>query len=482
VTALDAARSPASTAVRSGTILTFLSLGQFVVFLNVTGINLALPAIQAALGMSDVSLNYIVTAYATVLGGFLLLGGRLADTFGRRKLLQTGFVVFALASFLAAIAPNGTLLITARGLQGLGAALIAPAALAILTTTFPEGPPRNTALGVWGSLAGVASTIGVIAGGILTDGPGWTWNFWINVPVGLLAAILAPRVVPESRLAERPRSFDTAGAVTLTAGLLLLIFTLGEATHAGWTSVRTIASLAGVVVLLGGFVLIEARTAEPMMPLRIFRSATMRVANLSAVLIFGTFAALFFFASLFMQHVYGYSAMTAGFAYLPLALCIVAGAGIASWLVTKLAARPVLIAGIALTIAGLLLLWRAPIGGSYLVDLLPALLALGLGCGTCYVTLQIAAFTGISDTEAGVGAGVINTSQEAGSALGVAVIATIAYTGMTTVLSAAGNDPDLIRAANAAAHHTAFLTAAALATVALLLAAFLMPRRPSHTP
>ena len=461
---------------KPGAVLAFLSVGQFVVFLNVTGINLALPAIQAALGMSAVSLNYIVTTYATVLGGFLLLGGRLADTIGRRKLLQAGFVVFALASAVAAVAPNGTVLIGARGLQGLGAALIAPAALAILTNTFPEGAERNKALGAWGSLAGVASTVGVIVGGVLTSGPGWSWNFWLNVPIGLAAAVLAPRVLPESRLATRPRSFDAAGAVTLTAGLLLLIFTLGETTHVGWATPRTVSSLVVVALLLGGFLLIEARVGEPMMPLRIFRQRTMRVANLAAVLVFGTFAALFFFASMFMQNVYGYSPLTAGFAYVPLALGIVLAAGTASWLVTKVAARPVLVAGLALTVGGLLLLWRAPIGGSYLLDLLPALIVLGLGCGTCYVTLQIAAFTGISDAEAGLGAGVINTSQEAGSAIGVAVIATVAYSGIGAALADASEDAALIRAANAAAHHDAFLTAAGLALLALLLAAFLMPR------
>lgn len=460
--ALDSAGTAerARTSAGRGAILAFLCLGQLVVFLNVTGINLAIPAIQTALGMSDVSLNYIVTAYATVLGGFLLLGGRLADAYGRRKVLQSGYVVFAAASLLAAVASTGTVLIIARGLQGLGAALIAPAALAILTNTFPEGAERNKALGVWGSLAGVASTVGVIVGGLLTDGPGWSWNFWVNVPIGLVAAVLAPRIVPESRLAERPRSFDTAGAATLTSGLLLLIFTIGEATHTGWGSARTIGGLAAVAALLGAFLVIEARITEPMLPLRIFRLRTMRVANLTAVLVFGTFSALFFFASLFMQQVYGYSALKAGFAYVPLAMCIVVGAGLASWVVTRVAARPVLVTGIALTTAGLLLLWRAPVAGSFAVDLLPALLVLGFGCGMCYVTLQIAAFTGISDAEAGIGAGIINTSQEAGSALGLAVIATIAYSGIGAGL----------------AHHTAFAAAAGLAVVALLVAGLLMPR------
>jgi EmrB/QacA subfamily drug resistance transporter len=463
------------TGFRPGAILAFVSLGQFVVFLSISGVNLALPTIQHALGMSVVSLNYVVTAYATVLGGFLLLGGRLADTYGHRRLLRIGFVVFALASLAAGFAPNGTVLILTRGLQGLGAALIAPAALAILTQAFPEGPERNKALGVWGSLAGVASIVGVIVGGLLTGGPGWEWNFWLNVPVGLLAAVLAPRVIPESRFIEQRGSFDSAGAVTLTVGLLTLIFTLGEATQVGWGTVRTVGGLVGAAIFLTGFLVIEARVTSPIVPLRIFRLTTMRVANLSAVLVFAAFGALFFFASLFMQQVYGYTVIQTGFAYVPLALCVVVGAGIASSLMTKVEARPVLMAGLVVTIAGLLLLWRAPAGGSYLVDLLPALLALGLGCGMCYVTLQIAAFVGISKENVGIGAGLINTSQEAGGALGLAVIATIAYSGLA--LNTAGDDPVRIAAAFTSANHTAFLTAAGLATGALFLAAFLMPRK-----
>jgi EmrB/QacA subfamily drug resistance transporter len=459
-----------------GAILAFVSLGQFMVYLDVSIVNLALPSIQRGLDMPDVRLNYIVTAYATVLGGFLLLGGRLADTLGRRRLLQTGLVVFAVASLVSGLAQNGATLITARGFQGLGAALIAPAALSILTNTFAEGPQRNRALGVWGSLAGIAGIVGVIVGGVLADGPGWRWIFWINVPIGLGAAALAPRIVPESRAQQRRRRFDTVGAATLTGSLLLLIFTLGEATRVGWTTPRTIASLVGVAVGLTAFLVIEARVTSPMMPLRIFRLKTMRTANLAAVLVAGTFSAMFFFISLFMQHVYGYSPLRAGFAYVPLAICVAAGAGIASGLITKVAARPVLIAGLVATIAGLLLLWRAPVGGGYAVDLLLPFLVLGLGVGLCYVTLQVAAFVGISDEEAGVGAGLINTSLEGGGALGLAVVATIAFSGIAAKLTAAGGDPTLIRAAQASANHRAFLVAACFGFAALFLAVFMMPR------
>ena len=456
-------------------ILTFVCVGQFMVFIDVSIVNLALPSIQSSLHMSDVSLNYVVTAYGTVLGGFLMLGGRLADTYGRRRTLQAGFVVFASASLLSGFAQNGTMLIASRGFQGLGSALIAPAALSIVTNTFAEGPERNKALGVWGSLAGIASIIGVILGGVLADGPGWEWIFWINVPIGLGAAVIAPRVVPES-LGEERRSFDAAGAVTLTSGLLLLIFTLGEATNVGWGAARTIASLVGVAVLLGAFVVIETRVPAPIMPLTVFRRRTLRTANLAAVLVFGTFSAMFFFASIFMQHVYGYSPLEAGLAYVPLAVSVAIGSGVASGLMAKIAARRILVTGLLVVVGGLLLLWRAPADGSYAADLLIPFLALGLGCGMCYVTLQIAAFVGVSDDEAGLGAGLINTSQEVGGALGLAVVATIAYSGMSAALAAAGDDPALIRAAQAAANHDAFLAATCLASAALLLAGFLMPR------
>ncbi len=459
-----------------GIILAFLSLAPCMVFIDASIVNLALPSIQDGLDMTDVSLNYVVTAYSTVLGGFLLLSGRIADAFGRRRMLRAGYVVFALASLASGLAENGATLIAARGCQGLGASLMAPAALSILTNTFAEGAARNKALGVWGSLAGIASIVGVIVGGVLADGPGWEWIFWINVPIGLVAAAVAPRVVPESRAEERVGRFDLPGAVTLTAGLLLLIFTLGEADRVGWATGRTVGGLVGVAALFAAFVVIEARVASPIMPPRVFRLRTLRTANLSAVLIFGTFGALFFFASLFMQNVYGYSPLRAGFAYVPLAVAVAVGAGLASGLITRIAARPVLIAGLAVTIAGLLLMWRSPGDGGYAVDLLPAFVALGLGCGMCFVTLQIAAFVGIGDEEAGLGAGLINTAQEAGGALGLAVITTIAYSGLASATASADGDPLLLRAAHEAANHDAFLAAAGFGAAALVLVVALMPR------
>lgn len=467
---------PRVPAIRPGVILAFVCLGQFMVFMDVSIVNLALPSIQGSLHMSDVSLNYVITAYATVLGGLLLLGGRLADTFGRRRLLQSGLALFALASLGSGLAHTGAALIATRGAQGLGSALITPAALSILTNTFTEGPARTKALGVWGSLTGIASILGVILGGVLASGPGWRWIFWINVPIGLVSAALAPSLVPDSKASGRRQRFDTSGAVALTGGLLLLIFTLGQATRVGWASARTISSLLGVAVLLAAFLLIESRATSPLVPLPVFRLKTVRVANLSAVIVFGMFSALFFFASIFMQRAYGYSPLKAGLAYLPLAICVAAGAGLASSLITKIAPRPVLIAGLTTTVAGLLLLSRAPVGGSYVLDLLPAFVAVGLGCGTCYVTLQVAAFSGVTGDHVGVGAGLINTSQETGGALGLAVIATIAYSGISSALAKAGSNPHLLAAAQAQANHHAFLVASGFGAIAIVFAATLMPR------
>jgi MFS family permease len=391
----------------------------------------------------------------------------------------------AVASLASGLAQSGTALVAARACQGFGSALITPAALSILTNTFAEGPARNNALGVWGSLTGIASIVGVIAGGLLAGGPGWRWIFWINVPIGLAAAALALRVLPADHNAVRERrSFDLAGAITLTAGLLLLIFTLGGATSVGWATARTIGGLAGAAVLIAAFAALELRADSPLIPLAIFRLRTMRTANIAAVLVFGTFSVMFFFASIFMQQVHDYSPTKAGFTYVPLAVCVAIGAGAASTLVTKIAARPVLVTGLALTLAGLLLLWRSPADGSYAVSLLLPFLILGLGCGACYVTLQVAAFVGINAEYTGVGAGLINTSQETGGALGLAVIATIAFNGLATKLTAPTQHPTLFRHAQTSADHTAFLAAAVTSAIALLVAIALMPRanKPSTPP
>jgi EmrB/QacA subfamily drug resistance transporter len=436
------------------------------VYLDVTIVNVALPSIQRSLHMTEGDLQYVVTAYGTVLGGFLLLGGRLADTLGRRRLLRTGLALFGAASLAAGLTHDAGLLIGARGVQGLGAALTAPAALSALTTTFPEGAARNRALGIWGGLAGIASVLGVLLGGLLTQGPGWRWVFFINVPIAVFGVIAAPSVLPESRGTGAGRGFDAAGAGTLTAALLLLIHTLNEAVTAGWSSARTTGGLAGAAALLAAFVVVELRAKAPLLPLRVLRLRTLRTANVTTVLTFGAMVTLFFFASLFMQQVLGYDALKTGLAYVPLAVAVAVGAGVASGLITKAPAKTVLIAGLALGACGLLLLARLPVDAGYAGRVLPAFLLVGVGLGMSFVPLQIAAAYGVDTRESGLAAGLINTSQEAGGALGLAVTSTLAFSRI---------HHDALPAARAAGFHHAFFAAACLAAAALVLAAVFLP-------
>ncbi|MBB4934473.1 EmrB/QacA subfamily drug resistance transporter [Lipingzhangella halophila] len=481
--------SPASPTQRQGTaprphrpalVLLFLCTAGFVTFLDVSIVNVALPTIETELGVSQTQLQYVVTTYGMVLGGFLMLCGRLADHFGRRRMLQTGLVIFALSSLLAGLAQDAIPLIAARGVQGLGAAFIATAALSLLTSTFAEGAERNRALGAWGALSGIAAVAGVTLGGLITDGPGWRWIFFVNVPIGLLGAALAPAIVRESRSQQRHPHLNVSGAALLTAGLILLIFALGQSiseTGSRWGSAEVLGSLAGAGILLLGFLLNQRRATAPLIPAQILQSRALRAANLVAVLLLGTVVSLFFFASLFMQQVLNYTPTQAGLAYLPLAITTAAGAGIASKLVTRIAAKPVLLAGLALATFGLLLLWRLPAEGDYLTDVLPAFLLIGLGLGLSFVPVQVAAFTGIEQTESGgVAAGLINTSQEAGGALGLAVVSTVAFRRVPEPTQWAGGDPELVRAAREMVFHDAFLTGACLLTTAFVASLLLLPR------
>ncbi|MFE9762919.1 MFS transporter [Streptomyces sp. NPDC005808] len=472
--------SPANTAVgpahRPGLILAFLCVAGFMTFLDVSIVNVALPTIEDELNISQTALQYVVTTYGMLLGGFLLLAGRLADTLGRRRMLQTGLILFALSSLFAGFAQSSATLIGARAAQGLGAAFIATAALSLLTNNFEEGAERNKALGAWGALSGVAAVVGVTLGGLLTDGPGWRWIFFINVPIGIIGALVAPKIVGESRAAERTRSFDVAGAVVLTAGLILLIFTLGQTVDDSDVPMgRIYGGFALAAALLIGFLLIERRVAEPLMPLRIFRRKSLRAANIIAILLLGTCVSLFFFASLFMQQVLDWSAVSTGLAYVPLALTTAVGAGVASQIVTKVAAKPVLLVGLALLTTGMLLLWRAPSDASYLVDLLPAFVICGLGLGFSFVPLQISAFAGSEEHESGLAAGLINTSQEIGGALGLAVAATYAFRRVAELEAESNGVPALVKEARTTVFHDAFLISAAFAALGLLITLVLLP-------
>jgi EmrB/QacA subfamily drug resistance transporter len=446
------------------------------VFLDVSIVNVALPSIERGLKISEANLPYVVTLYGTALGGFLLFGSRLADTFGRRRMLRAGLALFGVASLASGLAHEQSVLFAARGAQGLGAALIAPAALSILTTTFTGGAERARALGVWGALTGLASVAGVILGGVLSDGPGWRWIFFINVPVAVIAVATAARVLPES--SGPRRRFDIAGAVALTAGLLTLIYGLDDAISSGWGNARVMASLIAAAVCLAAFAAIERRAEAPLVPFAIFRSPMLRYANIASLFMLGAVVTLFFFSSLFLQQVLGYNPLRTGLAYVPIAAIVAVGAGVASNAVAKVPARALLALGLLLVTVGLVLMALVPADASYPTRILPPFLMIGFGMGLSFVPLQIAAQAGVPAERAGLAAGLINTSQEAGGALGVAVAATFALRRVTALAAAAHGSPHLILAARTTVFHDGFAAGAAFAVVALLISVILLPPIP----
>ena len=415
--------------------LVLLCSAQFVVVLDASIVNVALPSIGKALDFSQENLPWVVNAYVLTFGGFLLLGGRTADLLGRRRVFMAGLVLVAVASLAAGFAATEGQLIAARAAQGLGAAIISPAALSIVTTTFSDGAERNKALGVWGAVAGSGGAAGVLLGGILTDGLGWEWVLWVNVPVSLIALALTPRLIAESRAVSETRAFDVAGAVTVTAALSILVYALVDANDVGWGSSQTLGLIAVSVALLAAFVAIELRAAKPLVPFSIFKIRTLTGANVVGLLVGASLFSMFFFISLYMQQVLGYSAIHAGLSYLPLALVIMASAGIASQLVTKLGYKPVLAAGLMFIVIGLAWFSRVSVGGSFTTDILGPSLFAAAGLGFAFVTTTIAAVSGVEENEAGLASGLINTSQQIGGALGLAVLSAVAISRTDDVMS-----------------------------------------------
>jgi len=397
------------------------------VVLDASIVNVALPTIGSDLNFDQDNLSWVINAYILAFGGFLLLGGRLADLLGRRRVFIAGLILFAAASLVGGFAESEEFLIAARAVQGLGAALLSPAALSIITTTFKDGSERNKALGVWGAVAGSGGAAGVLLGGVLTEYVGWEWVLWVNVPIGIIAALLAPRLILESRSEDENRSFDVPGAVTVTGGLALFVYALVEAPDAGWGSTQTLGLLGLAIVILAAFVAIELRSEKPLVPFRIFRLRTLTGANVVGLLTGASLFSMFFFISLYMQNVLGYSAIKAGLSYLPLAVTIILAAGIASQLVTKIGFKPVMAMGMGFIAAGLAWFSQISVDGSYLGDVLfPSLLA-AIGLGFSFVPTTIAAMSGVEDREAGLASGVINTSQQIGGALGLAILSSIAF-------------------------------------------------------
>ncbi|MGW7370235.1 MFS transporter, partial [Streptomyces sp. NPDC054841] len=456
--------------------LIVLAAAQLMVVLDASIVNVALPSIQRDLHFSDANVQWIVNAYALAFGGFLLLGGRTADLFGRRRVFMTGLGLFSAASLLGGLAPTAGWLIAARAGQGLGAAIIAPAALSIVTTTFTEGAERNKALGIWGALAGAGGAIGVLLGGVLTEWAGWEWVMFVNVPIGLAAAVLTPRFVRESRGHERT-GVDFAGAALVTGGLGVLVYALVDAERAGWGSTRTIGLLALSVVLLLVFVVVELRVVtHPVMPLRIFRNRNVSSANVVSLLVGAALLSMFFFISLYLQLVLGFSALEAGLSYLPLSAATIFAAGAASQLVTKVGPRPILLVGLVLTTAGLLLFTRISADGTFVGDVLLPSVVVALGLGFSFVPVTIVAVAGVTPQESGLASGLINTTQQIGGALGLAVLSSVANAHINELLE--GRRPDAAAVADATTEgfQLAFAIGAGFALLGVVITLLAVPR------
>jgi EmrB/QacA subfamily drug resistance transporter len=450
---------------------------QFMVVLDVAIVNVALPSIKTDLNFSQESLQWVITAYAIFFGGALLLGGRLADLLGRRRLFVAGLVLFTVSSLLDGLAWSEGSLIAFRSLQGLGAAMLSPAALSILTTTFAEGRERNLALGIWGAASGSGGAAGVLLGGALTSAFSWSWIFFINVPAGLIVLASVPFVLRESRANLDHRHFDTAGAASITGGLMLLVYAMTRAAQHGWINPETIGLLAASAALIVGFVLIELRSKAPLLPLRIFRLRTLTASNVSGLLLAAAVFSQFFLLTLYMQQVLHYSALKTGVAYVALTLSIIAFSGIAQALTTRVGVRPVLTGGLALSAGGLVLYAQLPVGGHYFWDLFPAFMLSGIGLALAFVSMSIGALTGTDQSDAGVASGLINTSQQIGGAIGVAAATTIATTFTTRYVNAHSGVSEFSGAALTHGFQIAFYALAAIAAAGAVVAAVMTESR-----
>ena len=424
-------------------VLVIVCFAQFMVVLDATISNVALPSIQADLGFSEANLQWVVNGYTLLFGGFLLLGGRAADLLGRRKLFVAGVALFTLSSLACALATSEVTLIVARAFQGLGAALVSPAALSIITTTFAEGSERTRALAIWGGIAAGGSAVGLLLGGVLTELLSWEWVFLVNVPVGLGVIAVALRFVPESRVEGAARRFDLTGAVMVTSGLLLLVYAIVKAEQAGWASLQTLGLGAIALSLLAGFLVWESRQIAPLVRLSILRVRTLAAANAVMLLVVAGLFAMFFFATIHLQRVLGYSPLEAGVAFVPVSAAILVGSGVSTVLVKRFSARTTGIFGMAVAAAGLLALTQASATASYWTDMFPALAIMAFGMGNAFVPLTIIATSGIADDDAGLASGLFNTAQQIGGALGLAILSTLATDRTTSDLAGLGHAPSV---------------------------------------
>jgi len=460
-------------------VLVIACLAQFMVVLDATIVNVALPAIQHGLHFSAASLPWVINAYTLIFGGFLLLGGRAADLIGRKRLFAAGIALFSFASLLNGVAQSPAMLIVGRGLQGLGGALLSPAALSILTTTFTRTDERTKALGIWSAIAAGGGAVGLLLGGALTDLASWPWIFIVNVPVGIAALIATLRFVPESRADMPHRTFDFAGAATVTGGLIVLVYAIVKSQAYGWGSPKTIGLMAAGIALLAAFIAIERRSKAPLVRLNVFRVRTLAVADVVLLLVASGMFGMFFFASLYVQEILGYSPLRAGLAFLPVTAGIVIGAGIAQQLIRRAGVRNVALVGITIATAGMVVLTQLPVHGTYLGNLLVGLLPMSIGMGLTFVPITLLGTGAVSDDDAGLASGLFNTAQQVGGSLGLAVLSTLAASQTSSMLHGLGAHVSVAStlAARVSGYQVAFTAAAVmLGAGALILAIALRGR------
>jgi EmrB/QacA subfamily drug resistance transporter len=459
--------------VSSSAVLAVVAVAQFMVVLDASVVNVALPSIQRDVGFSEQSLSWVLNAYTLLFGGFLLLGGRAADRLGRRRLFMAGIALFTGASLACGLSQSEATLLIARGAQGLGGALVSPAALSIILTTFAEGSERNRALAIWGAIAGAGGAGGLLLGGAIVELLSWRWVFFVNVPIGAAVLLLAPRILPESRTEGVRSGYDLEGATAITLGTMALVFTLIKANDWGWGSGRTLAGMAAAVALLAGFVWIEHRHENPLVPLRIFTNRSLAASDATMLLLAAALFGLFYFCTLYLQQVLGYNALMTGVAYLPFSFAIIASSGVASRVADRVGPKPVLVGGLLLATVGFALFTRLQAHGDYAGTVLPAMLVMGVGLGMSFVPITIAATSGVAAEDSGLASGLLNTTQQVGGSLGLAVLSAVSTSRITSELHGGST----LLAALTHGFTGAFTVSAILCAVAAVVAVVLLPGR-----